>query len=59
LAGFTFAADNACRKLGYVGSKRYIRATIDDTTANTGNLFLAGVWVGGHSSRAPTANPPA
>lgn len=59
LAGFTFADDGETRKIGYVGTKRYIRATIDDTTANSGNLFLAGVWVLGNPSRQATANPPA
>jgi hypothetical protein len=59
LAGFAFGDDNECRKIGYTGGKRYVRATIDDTTANTGNLFVAGIWVCGHPSREPTANPPA
>lgn len=59
LAGFTFADDGECRKIGYCGNQRYVRATVDDTTANTGNLFLAGVWVLGEPSRQPTANPPA
>lgn len=58
LAGFTFASDNACRKLGYIGSKRYLRATIDDVTANSGNLFLAGLWVLGHAGVQPVPNPP-
>lgn len=58
LAGFTYADDNECRKLGYIGSKRYLRATIDDTTANTGNLFLAGLWILGARFAEPTANPP-
>jgi len=58
LAGFTFADDDAARKLGYVGSKQYLRATVDDVVANTGNLFLAGMWVLGHPNRQPTANPP-
>lgn len=59
LAGFTFADDDACRKIGYTGNKRYVRATIDDTTANTGDLYVAGVWVLGNPSRQATANPPA
>ena len=59
LAGFAFGDDGECRKIGYTGNQRYIRATIDDTTANTGNLFVAGVWVLGEPSRQPTANPPA
>lgn len=58
LAGFTFADDNECRKLGYIGNKRYLRATVDDDTANTGNLFLAGVWVLEPHDK-PAANPPA
>jgi hypothetical protein len=59
LAGFAFGDDNECRKIGYTGGKRYVRATIDDTTANTGDLFVAGMWIFGHPSRVPTANPPA
>lgn len=58
LAGFQFDDDNECRKLGYTGTKRYLRATIDDVTANTGNLFLAGLWICGLPSRQPTPNPP-
>jgi hypothetical protein len=58
LAGFQFDDDNECRKIGYTGGKRYVRATIDDTTANTGNLFVAGIWILGHPSRQPTDNPP-
>lgn len=59
LAGFQFDDDNECRKIGYTGPKRYVRATIDDGTANTGNLFVAGVWILGNPARQPTANPPA
>lgn len=58
LGGFTFADDGECRKIGYHGSKRYVRATVTPT-GNTGNLFLAGTWVLGHPSRQATANPPA
>jgi len=56
-AGFDFAADNVCRKIGYTGIRRYCRATVTPAN-NTGNLFLAGVWVLGRNSRVPTANPP-
>lgn len=60
LAGFTAADDDGeCRKLGYVGSKRYIRATVTPTGNDSGNIFLAGVWLLGHPASAPTANPPA
>jgi hypothetical protein len=58
LAGYGFADDAECRKLGYIGNKRYIRAT-NTSSGNTGNLFLAGMWVLGHPASAPTANPPA
>lgn len=57
LASFTFAADNSCFKIGYVGSKQYVQATITPS-ANTGNVFLSGVWVLGHPAIVPTANPP-
>ena len=58
LAGFQFDDDNECRKLGYVGNKRYLRLTI--TPANNASAaILAAVAVLGHPSLAPTANPPA
>jgi hypothetical protein len=59
LAGFTFADDNVARKIGYVGSKRYVRVTVTPSGNDAGNIFVAGVWVLGHPSIAPTANPPA
>ena len=43
-ASFTFADDNKAIKLGYVGTKRYIRATITPSN-NTGNVFLSGSWI--------------
>lgn len=58
LAGFQFDDDGETRKIGYTGIKRYVRATITPAN-NTGNVFLAGVWLLGHPSRQPTANPPA
>ena len=57
-AGFDFSADNACRKLGYIGSKRYARMTVTPT-GNTGNVFIAGVAVLGHPKVAPQPNVPA
>ncbi|TIL38605.1 MAG: hypothetical protein E5Y82_13605 [Mesorhizobium sp.] len=59
LAGFTFADDNECRKIGYVGSKRYVRMTVTPAANAAGNIFLAGVAILGHPALAPTANPPA
>lgn len=58
LAGFQFDDDNECRKLGYIGGKRYIRATVTPSGNDSGNIFLAGVWVQGHPASAPTTNPP-
>lgn len=58
LAGFQFDSDNVCRKIGYIGTKRYIRITVTPAN-NTGNLFLAGAIVLGNPKSAPTANPPA
>lgn len=57
-ASFTFAADDKVFKIGYIGTKRYVRATITPAN-NTGNAFVAGVWVLGHATLEPTANPPA
>lgn len=60
LAGFTAADDdNKVKKIGYVGNKRYVRATITPTGNNSGNIFIAGVWILGHPFSKPTANPPA
>lgn len=43
-AGFTFAADNATRKIGYKGVKRYVRLTVTPAN-NTGNAPIACVVV--------------
>jgi hypothetical protein len=58
LAGFTFAADDSVRKIGYVGPKRYVRVTITPA-ANSSASLIAGVWILGHPALVPTANPPA
>lgn len=57
LAGFTFAADNALRKIGYRGPKRYCRLTITPSN-NSGDAFCAVVAIMGHPDAAPTDNPP-
>jgi hypothetical protein len=57
-AGFNFANDNAIRKIGYVGGKRYVRATITPAN-NTGNVFLSAVWILGKTNMRPTASQPA
>lgn len=58
LAGFTFAADGAARKIGYKGGKRYVRLTVTPT-GNTGNAPISAIAILGHPRSAPTANPPA
>ena len=57
-ASFTFADDDKVFNIGYRGPKRYTRVTVTPA-ANTGNAFIAGVWVLGHPRNRPTANPPA
>lgn len=45
-----FADDNKTTKIGYVGTKRYVRVTITPA-ANTGNIFCAAVWAQRMSTR--------
>lgn len=59
LAGFTYADDKLCRKIGYVGNKRYVRVTVTPSGNNSGDWFMAGVALLGHPHSVPTANPPA
>lgn len=40
------SSDDKCGKIGYRGLKRYVRVTITPA-ANSGNIFLAGVWLQG------------
>jgi len=57
LAGFAFGDDDETRKIGYIGSKRYVRLTI--TPANNASAALvAAVAVLGHPQIVPTPNPP-
>lgn len=53
-ASFTFAADGATRKIGYIGTKRYVRLTITPAL-NAGNAPLAAVAILGYPNMAPTA----
>lgn len=59
LAGFQFDDDNEQRKIGYIGNKRYLRATITPANNGAGNIFVAAQWLLGFPREAPTANPPA
>lgn len=53
-AGFTFGDDNETRKIGYIGTKRYIRATITPAN-NTGNAFVDALWVQAGARKSPVA----
>lgn len=57
-ASFTFSDDDKTFKIGYRGSKRYVRLTITPA-ANAGNAPIAAVAILGAPNVAPTANPPA
>ncbi|HJZ92642.1 MAG TPA: hypothetical protein VKE40_17330 [Gemmataceae bacterium] len=50
--GLRFDSDDKTFKIGYIGTKRYVRVTVTPAN-NTGNIFLAGIWVRGHPRRAP------
>lgn len=39
-----FGSDNKTSKIGYIGAKRYIRATLTPAN-NSGNIFVSAVWV--------------
>lgn len=45
-----FSDDNKTFKIGYIGNKRYVRVTITPAN-NTGDIYLAGIWVQGHPKR--------
>jgi len=45
-------SDNKTGKIGYKGVKRYVRVTITPAN-NTGNIFLAGVWLQGSPRSKP------
>ena len=58
LASFDFSADDRCLKIGYRGTKRFVRIVVTPS-GNSGNAFVAAVALLGHPAIAPTANPPA
>ncbi|QDM27574.1 hypothetical protein FNL56_16675 [Tardiphaga sp. vice304] len=51
-AGFSFAADVATRKIGYIGVKRFARITVTPA-GNTGAAPIAAVAVLSHASQRP------
>lgn len=58
LAAFQFDDDNECRKLGYIGNKRYTRLTITPV-GNASAALLSAVAILGKPANMPTPNPPA
>jgi hypothetical protein len=58
LASFRFDDDNETRKIGYIGSKRYVRLTITPSLNDSGNIFLAATAILSHPRNVPTPNPP-
>jgi len=54
VAGFVFSDDNECRKIGYIGGKRYVRVTVTPSGNDAGNIFISGVAVLGNARNAPT-----
>lgn len=57
LAGFVFSDDDKCRKIGYKGSKRYVRLTITPS-ANASAALIAAIAILGSQMLKPTPNPP-
>ena len=57
-AGFAFGDDNECRKVGYLGNKRYVRLTVTPSGNDAGNIFISGVAVLSYAASGPQANPP-
>lgn len=68
LASFAFGDDSECRKLGYLGAKRYLRLTITPTGNDemSGDMVpvpiayapFSAIAVLGHPLNLPTPNPP-
>jgi hypothetical protein len=58
LASGDFNSDNVCKKIGYIGSKRYSRITVTSAANDAGAFPLAVVALLGHATMVPTANPP-
>ena len=57
LAAFQFDDDGEARKVGYNGSKRYVRCTVTPSN-NTGAAPIAIIPVLAGAKKGPTDNPP-
>jgi len=51
--GLDFADDNTVFKIGYKGTKRYIRVTVTPANNGAGDVFFAAAWIQGHPSEVP------
>lgn len=58
LAASAFGDDKECRKIGYIGNKRYVRLTVTPTGNNAGDIYMSAIAVLTRPSILPTANPP-
>jgi hypothetical protein len=58
LAAWTFSDDAESRKIGYRGSKRYVRITVTPSGNDSGNIFLAALAILGNPNIGATPNPP-
>ncbi len=54
-AAFASADDNAVKRIGYVGGKRYVRFTVVSASTTTGVDHFGAIAVRGHARHAPTA----
>lgn len=52
-ASFDYSDDTETRKIGYIGPKRYIRATVTPAGNDSGNIFLSATWVQAGARKAP------
>jgi hypothetical protein len=50
--------DNVCKKIGYIGSKRYTRITVTTAANDAGSFPVAVTALLGHPKQVPTVNPP-
>lgn len=49
---FDYSADNGCKKVGYIGNKRFVKCTVTPTN-NSGNAPIGVVAILGHATHNP------
>lgn len=54
LPALTFASDNTVAKVGYKGSKRYVRLTVTPTSNDAGNCDISCVAILAGAAKMPT-----